>query len=83
MTVIHFILSLGPGDYVSTSEVVTFDPQPDGQSVPQCINVQITNDNILEAEEMFFVGLQSANPNVSQDPFADSSTVVITNDDSK
>ena len=83
MTVIHFILSLGPGDYVSTSEVVTFDPQPDGQSVPQCINVQITNDNILEAEEMFFVGLRSANPNVSQDPFADSSTVVITNDDSK
>ena len=73
----------GPDDYniISMSEVVTFDPQPDGQSAPQCINIQITNDNILEAEEMFLVGIQSTNPNVSPDPSANSTTVVIMNDD--
>ena len=64
------------------SEEITFDPQPDGQSAPQCINIQITDDSVLEAEEVFFVELQSTNPNVSPDPSANNATVVILNDDS-
>ena len=64
------------------NDVVTFDPQPDGQSAPQCINIQITDDSVLEAEEMFFVELQSTNPNVSPDASANNATVVILNDDS-
>lgn len=73
---------LDPDDYISMSEVRTFDPQPDGQSTPQCINIQITDDSVLEAEEMFFVELQSTNPDVSPDPSASNATVVILNDDS-
>lgn len=64
------------------SAVVTFDPQPGGQSAPQCINIQITDDNVLEAEEMFFVELQSANPSISPDPSANNATITILNDDS-
>lgn len=64
------------------SEVVTFDPQPDGQSAPQCINIQIADDGVLEAEEMFFVVLESTNPDVSPDPSANNATVMILNDDS-
>ena len=64
------------------SELVTFDPEPSGQSEPQCINIQITDDSTLEAEEIFFVELQSTNPNVTPDPSANNATVVILNDDS-
>ncbi len=77
-----FFVFIDSDDYISMSEVVTYDPQPDGQSAPQCINIQITNDITLEAEEMFFVELQSTNPDVSPDPSANNATVVILDDDS-
>jgi hypothetical protein len=64
------------------SEIVTFDPQPDGLSVPQCINIQITDDSTLEGEEMLFVELQSTNPDVVLDPSANNATVVILDNDS-
>ena len=61
---------------------VTFGPQPNGQSSPQCINVLITDDNTLEELEMFTVELQSTNPNVSPDPTTNRAMVVIMDDDS-
>ena len=64
------------------SELVTFDPEPNGQSAPQCINILITDDSTLEAEENFFVELQSTNPNVTPDLSANNATVVILDDDS-
>ena len=63
------------------SAAVIFDPQSDGQSASQCINIQITDDSVLEIDEMFFIELQSTNPDVSPDPFANNATVVILNDD--
>ena len=62
------------------NDVLTFEHQPDGTSLPQCIGVQITNDNVYEAVEMFVVELQSTD--VSPDPSADSAMVVILNEDS-
>ena len=70
----------GPDDYVAVNDVLTFEHQPDGTSSPQCISVQITNDNVYEAVEMFVVELQSTD--VSPDPSADSAMVVIMNEDS-
>ena len=71
----------GPDDFTAANSVLTFENQPDGSSSPQCINIQITNDNVYEAVEMFEVELQSTN--VSPDPLASRAVVVIMNDDSK
>ena len=62
--------------------MVTFDPQPNGLTAQQCTNIQIINDNILEAAEMFFVDLESSTPDVSVDIFVNRAMVVIMNDDS-
>lgn len=72
----------GSNDYITTNNVVTFDPQSNGLSAQQCINIQIINDNILEAVEMFFVDLESSNPDVSVDISANRAMVVIMDDDS-
>lgn len=64
------------------NNVVTFEPQPDGQSLPQCINIQIVNDDVLEGEEMFFVEIQNSNSAVSLNPLSSQATVVIVNEDS-
>ena len=61
--------------------MLSFENQPDGSSSPQCIDVQITNDNVYEAVEMFEVELQSND--VSPDPSANRAVIVIMNDDSK
>lgn len=60
---------------------LTFPPQPDEQSPPQCSTVTIVNDNILEAEEMFLIEVLGVSPEVSPDPSASRATVEIIDDD--
>ena len=71
----------GPDDFIAVNNELTFENQPDGSSSPQCVDVQITNDDIYEAEEVFVVELQSSD--VSPIPSADRAEIVIMNDDSK
>ena len=61
---------------------LSFEPQLDGQSTPQCVAVTIRNDEVLEANEMFTVEIQSLSLGVVPDPLASNSTIVIMNDDS-
>ena len=61
---------------------LNFEPQLEGQSSTQCLNVPITDDNVLEATEMFTVELQSIGPNVSASASANSATIVIMDNDS-
>ncbi len=59
-----------------------FEPQPEGQSSTQCLDIPITDDEILEATEMLTVELQSINPNVSASASANSAVIVIMDNDS-
>lgn len=59
-----------------------FQPQPEGQSTTQCLNIPIIDDEVLEATEMFTVELQSITPNVSASPSANSAMIVIMDNDS-
>ena len=67
---------------MSRESQVTFEPQPNGRFSPQCVDITITNDEVLEATEMFLIELQSTNPDVSPDPSANSAVVTIFDDDS-
>ena len=60
--------------------LITF--QPDGQSTTECLDIPIIDDNILEANEMFTVELQSTNPSVTINLAASSAMIVIMDDDS-
>ena len=71
----------GPEDFVAANSMLIFENQPDGSSTPQCIDVQIINDNLYEVVEMFEVELQSSD--VSPDPLVSRAVIVIMNDDSK
>ena len=73
---------IDPSDYTSVNDSVTFEPQPDGQSSPQCTNITIVNNDLLEGDEIFMVEIQNPSQGVSPDPMASSATVTITNDDS-
>ena len=58
---------------------LTFQPAPTPQ--PQCDNIQLENDNIVENNEIFQVILTSIDSAVVTDP--NNTTVTINNDDSK
>ena len=73
---------IGTNDYTSADVLISFEPQPDGQSTPQCTDITIRDDEILEANEMFAVEIQSPSLGVLPDPLASSTTVVIMDDDS-
>lgn len=73
---------IDPSDYISEDVSVTFDPQPDGQPSPQCIDIVIINDELLEDDETFMVEIQNPSQGVTPDPLASSATVIITDDDS-
>ena len=81
LCVICLLYTIDPSDYISVDDSVTFEPQPDGQSSPQCTNITIVNDELLEADENFMVDIQNPSLGVSSDPMASSATVTITNDD--
>ena len=72
---------IDPNDYISVDISVTFEPQPDGQSSPQCTDIMIINDELLEGDETFTVEIQNPSQGVSPDPLASSATVIITDDD--
>ena len=80
--VICLLYTIDPSDYISVNDSVTFEPQPDGQSSPQCTDITIVNDELLEGDETFTVEIQNPSQGVLPDPMASSATVIITNDDS-
>lgn len=61
---------------------ITFQPQPEGQSTTECLDIPIIDNNILEANEMFAVELQSTNPSVTTNSAANRAMVIIMDDDS-
>ena len=73
---------IDPSDYMSEDISVTFDPQPDGLSSPQCTDIVIMNEELLEDDETFMVEIQNPSQGVTPDPLANSATVIITDDDS-
>ena len=62
---------------------LTFQPQSEGQTSVECVNIPITNDGILEADETFTAELRSDNPDISANTSANRATIEIVNDDSK
>ena len=67
-------------DYIPVSNMeLTFQPAPTPQ--PQCDDIQLENDNIVESDEIFRVILSSTDSAVVTDP--NTATVTISNDDSK
>ena len=73
---------IGPGDYTTVNSQISFEPQSEGQSTTECMDVPISDDITLEAIEMFTVELQSSNSVVSIDSSANSAMIVIMDDDS-
>ena len=66
------------GDFVSVARVLTFQPE----STPQnCIAVSITDDSILETNEVFGVNVSTSD--LGTNSGQQSASVTITNDDSK
>ena len=74
-----FILTV-PGDYAQPIPAdLTF---PQGTTL-QCTNISISDDAIVENDELFSVQLTSTDPAVILSPSARSATVTIGDDDSK
>ena len=65
-------------DFTSVTTQLTF--QPSQANVPQCEDVPIQEDIILETNESFTVELSTTDPDVILDP--QSATVTIMDDDS-
>ena len=61
---------IDPSDYMSVNDSVTFEPQPGGQSSPQCADIMIVNDELLEGNELFTVEIQNPSQGVSPDSMA-------------
>ena len=59
------------------NQELTFDPST---NLTQCATVQIVNDSLLEAVEMFEAVLTSSDPDISIRPFSNT-IVMIRNDD--
>lgn len=68
---------IGPTDFTPTFQELTLRPPNERD----CATIPITNDTLLESDEVFFVGLQSS----SNDIIArqSSTTVTILDDDGK
>ena len=71
-------------DYIGVTQPLTFSPGSGSQQ--QCTDVVILDDDVIESDETFLVTLDtldvSDREHVNFNPFA-TSTVTITNDDSK
>ena len=61
---------------------LNFEPQSEGQSSTQCLDIPITDDEILEGTEIFMIELQSTTPNVSASASANSAVIEIMDNDS-
>jgi hypothetical protein len=67
-----------PQDYTSLTDlIVTFAPD----QAKICVNVTITNDTIVEKNEMFYVIMTTNNPAVTLNESRKNLTITITNDD--
>lgn len=66
-------------DFDPVNQELTFDPSTN--QLTQCATIQIFNDSVLEAVEMFEAVLNSSDPDISIRPFSNT-IIVIRNDDS-
>ena len=64
-----------------TSPTLTFSETTSTDDVMQCIDVDITNDNVFEGNETFTVTLTTTNPRVTLEN--NEATVTITDDEGK
>ena len=71
--------STAPADYTAVLAPLEFTALNADQ--PQCIDIAITNDNVLENDENFVLQLSTEDTAVDLSP--SSTTVTITNDDSE
>ena len=74
----------GSVDYTPLNTEISFSPQPDGQALPQCADITIVDDRVLERDETLSVEVQSTSPTrVLLDPSATTATIEIVDDDRK
>ena len=72
----NFHFSIAPKDYTSTETDLTFTP--DNSRI--CVNIPITNDTVVEGNEIFIVTVTSKDPSI-QIGLNSNSTVIIVDDD--
>ena len=65
-------------DYSTVDQAFTFDPS--SNQLAQCTTIQISDDSVQEATEMFQVVVTTTDPDISIRPFSNT-VVVITDDD--
>lgn len=56
-----------PGDYVGVTEILNYPPSFD-QSQTRCIDVNVTEDSVLESNETFTVAVKNATGNIAIGP---------------
>ena len=64
-------------DYSAVDQAITFDPS--SNQLMQCTTIQISDNSVQEATEMFQVVVTTTDPDISIRPF--SNTVIIISDD--
>ena len=67
-------------DYSAVDQAITFDPSTN--QLTQCTVIQISDDSVQEAMEMFQVVVTTTDPDISIRPFSNT-VVMINNDDGK
>ena len=71
----------GPGDYIPMFNAeLTFNPDTNGE--PQCVDLQLQNDDILESDESFLIILSQTIDDAAVVLGLDTATVIISDDDS-
>ena len=71
----------GPGDYISVIDAeLTFNPDTNGE--PQCVDLQLQNDDILENDESFLINLSQPDNDAAVVLGLSTATVTINDDDS-
>ena len=68
---------IGGSDFISVSEVLTFEPSLNGSRL--CVMVDVINDSVLEEEQTFFLVLSAADPDIAVQE--DSAVVFIMDND--
>ena len=80
MLYLHWYPFAGVEDYSPVSNIELLF-QPASASQPQCVDIQLVDDSVLENNETFLVTLSSSDSAVLTNPNA--ATVTINNDDGK
>ena len=75
----ELVFSIAPGDFLSLVDQLIFNP---GNGLQRdCATITVTNDTILEDDELFSVVLTTTDPDVTISP--NTAVVTLTNDDGK